>query len=168
MSATETASVVRRARPDDVSAIVTLVHELAIYERAADECTVTTEQMHTALFGASPAAFAHVAEVGGEVVGIAVWFLNFSTWDGVHGIYLEDLFVRPQARGGGHGRALISALARECVAQGYSRLTWAVLDWNAPAIGFYRALSAEAQDEWTNYRLTGAALETAARWAAVV
>ncbi|WP_068278086.1 GNAT family N-acetyltransferase [Aldersonia kunmingensis] len=168
MSTTETASVVRRAEPDDVPAIVALVHELADYERASDECTVTTEQMHTVLFGPTPAAFAHVVESGGEVIGIAVWFLNFSTWDGVHGIYLEDLYVRPQMRGGGHGRALISALARECVDKGYSRLTWAVLDWNEPAIGFYRALSADAQDDWTNYRLTGAALEDAANWAPVL
>ncbi|MCX5044571.1 GNAT family N-acetyltransferase [Aldersonia sp. NBC_00410] len=158
-------AAIRRAEPDDVPAIVALVHELADYERAADECTVTVEQLHTALFGPSPAVYAHVAVAAGEIVGTAVWFLNFSTWDGVHGIYLEDLYVRPQRRRGGEGRALIAALAKECVERGYSRLTWAVLNWNEPAIGFYRALSADPQDEWTTYRLSGPVLTAAARWA---
>lgn len=150
--------MIRRATPDDVVVIVELIHELADYERAANECTVTVEQLHERLFGAAPAVFAHVAVVDGEVVATAVWFLSFSTWDGVHGIYLEDLYVRPTHRGAGHGKALIAALARECVERSYSRLTWAVLNWNAPSIEFYDALGADSQDEWTTYRLSGAAL----------
>jgi GNAT superfamily N-acetyltransferase len=102
--------------------------------------------------------FGHVAELDGDVVGVALWFLNFSTWDGVHGIYLEDLFVRPAHRGAGLGRALLFTLAQECVARGYSRLQWSVLDWNAPAIGFYRSLGAVPLDDWTVFRLDGAAL----------
>lgn len=154
--------MIRRATPDDIPAIVALVHELADYERAPEECTVTVEQMHTALFGADPAVFAHVLDLDGEVEGIAVWFLNFSTWDGVHGIYLEDLFVRPHVRGGGHGKALIGELARECVARGYSRLSWSVLDWNTPSIEFYEAIGAEGQHDWTGYRLSGTALKALA------
>ncbi|HEY5852706.1 MAG TPA: GNAT family N-acetyltransferase [Aldersonia sp.] len=151
--------MIRRATPDDVGVIVALIHELADYERAAHECTVTVEQLHVRLFGPTPAVFAHVAVEGsGEVVGTAVWFLTFSTWDGVHGIYLEDLYVRASRRGAGHGKALIAALAHECVERGYSRLTWAVLNWNTPSIRFYDALGAQPQDEWTTYRLSGRAM----------
>lgn len=153
---------VRRATPSDVDAVVELIHELADYERAPEECHVTSAQLHTALFGADPAVFAHVAELDGAVVGCAVWFKNFSTWDGVHGIYLEDLYVRPSARGSGLGRALLVALADECVRQGYTRLQWSVLNWNEPAIGFYHALGAVPLDEWTTYRVSGAALTTLA------
>ncbi|WP_374101146.1 N-acetyltransferase family protein [Antrihabitans sp. YC2-6] len=150
--------MIRRATQADVAAIVDLVYELAEYEKARAECHLTVEQMDRALFGPQPALFAHVAESGGRVVGIAVWFLNFSTWDGVHGIYLEDLYVTPDQRGAGHGKALLTTLAQECVASGYSRLSWAVLDWNAPSIAFYESLGAVAQDEWTTYRLSGSAL----------
>lgn len=150
---------VRRVRESDVDAVVGLVHELAEYERAPDECHLTAAQLHEALFRPAPALFGHVAEVDGEVVGCALWFLNFSTWNGRHGVYLEDLYVRPTARGGGLGKALLTALAEECVAQGYSRLEWWVLDWNEPAIGFYKSLGAIAMDEWTVYRVTGAALD---------
>jgi GNAT superfamily N-acetyltransferase len=149
---------VRRIRPSDVDRVVELVHELAEYEKAPEECHLTPEQLHTALFRDSPALFGHVAEADGEVVGMALWFLNFSTWDGVHGIYLEDLYVRPARRGSGLGRALLTALAEECVREGYSRLQWSVLNWNAPAIGFYRSLGALPMDDWTVFRLTGAAL----------
>lgn len=149
---------IRRARPDDVPAIVDLVYGLAEYERAPDECRLTAEQLQAALFGQKPAVFCHVAETGGEVVGCALWFLNFSTWRGVHGIYLEDLFVRPEQRGSGLGKALLVALAQECVANGYERLEWSVLDWNTPAIDFYKSLGALPQDEWTTFRLTDAAL----------
>ncbi|MGH3762705.1 N-acetyltransferase family protein [Actinophytocola sp.] len=149
---------VRRVRESDVDAVVGLVHELAEYERAADECHLTADQLRTALFRESPALFAHVAELDGEVVGCALWFRNFSTWHGTHGIYLEDLYVRPAARGAGLGKALLTTLAEECVARGYLRLEWWVLDWNEPAIGFYESLGAIAMDEWTVYRLTGAAL----------
>jgi GNAT superfamily N-acetyltransferase len=151
-------TTVRRARESDVDTMVELVYELAEYERAPEQCHLTAEQLRTALFGESPALFAHVAELDGHVVGLALWFLNFSTWDGVHGVYLEDLYVRPTARGSGLGRALLSALAEECVARGYTRLQWWVLDWNAPAIGFYRSLGAVPMDEWTVYRVRGDAL----------
>ena len=149
---------VRRVRESDVDAVGGLVYELAEYERAPDECHRTAGQLHAALFGDSPALFGHVAEVDGEVVGCALWLLKISTWHGTHGIYLEDLYVRPAARGGGLGKALLAALAEECVARGYARLEWWVLDWNKPAIGFYKSLGAIPMDEWTVYRLTGAAL----------
>ncbi|MGW4634215.1 N-acetyltransferase family protein [Nocardia sp. NPDC004415] len=146
---------VRRATPADVTAMVELVHELAAYEKAPEQCTLTTDQLHTALFGPAPALFAHVAEHEGAVVGCAIWFLNYSTWDGVHGIYLEDLYVRPRLRGSGLGRALVAALAAEAVRRGYSRVAWSVLTWNTPSIAFYEALGAAAQDEWLGYRLAG-------------
>ena len=149
---------VRRARPEDVPAIVELIYGLAEYERAADECHVTAEQLQSALFGNSPAVFCHVAEHEGEVAGCAIWFLSFSTWRGVHGIYLEDLFIRPETRGTGLGKALLTALAQECATNGYERLEWSVLDWNTPAIDFYKSLGAKPQDEWTVYRLTDTAL----------
>ncbi|MBB5955206.1 GNAT superfamily N-acetyltransferase [Saccharothrix tamanrassetensis] len=150
---------IRRVREEDVPAIVGLVEELAEYERARDECRLTVEQLHDVLFRPSPALFGHVAEVDGRVVGVALWFLNFSTWRGTHGIYLEDLYVQPDQRGSGLGRALLQALARECVERGYARLEWSVLDWNEPAIGFYRSLGAIPMDEWTVFRLTDQALE---------
>lgn len=151
--------MIRTATPDDIPVIHTLVRELAAYEKAPHEARATPEQLSEALFGERPAAFAHVAEDdGGEVVGFALWFLNFSTWRGVHGIYLEDLYVRPEARGGGHGKALLTELARICVQRGYERLEWSVLNWNHPAIDFYEALGARPQDGWTVYRLTDAAL----------
>jgi GNAT superfamily N-acetyltransferase len=149
---------VRRARPDDVPAIVDLVYGLAEYERAPDECKLTAGQLETALFGDAPKVFCHVAEHDGVVAGCAIWFLSFSTWRGVHGIYLEDLFVRPETRGSGLGKALLTALAQECVRNGYERLEWSVLDWNTPAIDFYKSLGATPQDEWTVYRLTNEAL----------
>ena len=118
---------VRRAVPADVPAVVALVHELADYEREPASCHLTAEQLHAALFGPEPALFGHVAEAGGEVVGCALWFLSFSTWRGVHGLHLEDLYVRPAHRGAGLGRALLAALAGVCVERGYGRLEWAVL-----------------------------------------
>src|SRR5690606_33830642 len=113
---------IRRVRPDDVDAVVDLVHALAEYEKAPDECHLTSEQLHAALFADAPALYGHVAEVEGTVVGFALWFLNFSTWRGVHGIYLEDLFVLPEHRGSGLGKALLATLAAECVDRGYARL----------------------------------------------
>ncbi|HZG89546.1 MAG TPA: GNAT family N-acetyltransferase [Pseudonocardia sp.] len=151
---------VREVRPEDVPAVVALVHELADYERSAADCSLTAEQLHAALFAPAPALFGHVAELDGEVVGFALWFLNFSTWRGVHGMYLEDLYVRPECRGHGFGRALLARLAAVCVERGYARLEWSVLDWNAPAIGFYRTLGAVAMDGWTVNRLDGEALAT--------
>ncbi len=137
-----------------------MVCELAEYERALHEVRATQEQLREALFGERPAAFAHIAEDdSGRTVGFALWFLNFSTWRGVHGIYLEDLYVRPEARGGGHGKALLTELARICVERGYERLEWSVLNWNAPSIAFYEAMGARPQDGWTVYRLTDEALK---------
>ncbi|MDS0137342.1 MULTISPECIES: GNAT family N-acetyltransferase [unclassified Amycolatopsis] len=152
---------IRRIRPSDVEAAVGLAHELADYERAPDECHLTPAQLHSALFDDEPKLFGHVAEVDGEVVGFAVWFLNYSTWRGVHGIYLEDLYVRESQRGSGLGKALLAALAAECVANGYARLEWSVLDWN-PATEFYKALGAVPMDEWTVNRLTDEPLKALA------
>jgi GNAT superfamily N-acetyltransferase len=152
--------IVRPVRPDDVPAVVGLVRELADYEKALHEVRLTEAQLTAALFGDSPALFGHVAERDGEVVGIALWFLNFSTWRGTHGIYLEDLYVSPRHRGSGLGRELLRTLAALCVERGYSRLEWWVLDWNTPSIDFYQAAGAVAMDEWTVFRLTDDALST--------
>ncbi|HEX2075665.1 MAG TPA: GNAT family N-acetyltransferase [Geodermatophilus sp.] len=149
---------VRPIRPDDVPAVVGLVRELAEYERAAHEVRLTEDQLTAALFGKSPKLFGHVAELDGDVVGMALWFLNFSTWRGTHGIYLEDLYVQPQHRGSGLGRELLRTLAELCVERGYSRLEWWVLDWNTPSIEFYKAAGAVPMDEWTVFRLTDDAL----------
>jgi GNAT superfamily N-acetyltransferase len=135
-----------------------MVHELADFERAADECHLTSDQLTAALFGPQPALFGHVAlDPGGEPAGVALWFLNFSTWEGTHGLYLEDLYVRPAARGLGAGGALLATLARVCIDRGYRRMDWQVLDWN-PAGEFYSALGATVSDGWVPYRVTGAAL----------
>lgn len=154
---------VRRVQESDVEAVVALVHELAAYERASDQCRLTSAQLRTALFGEQPALFGHVAVLAGEVAGFALWFVNFSTWDGVHGIYLEDLFVRPEYRATGLGRQLLATLAAECVTRGYSRLQWSALNWNEPAIGFYHRLGAVPMDEWLAFRIDGPALTALAR-----
>lgn len=153
-------SSVREATPADVPRILELVHALAEYERAADQVEATEEDFMRLLFpdDEQPTAFGHVAEVEGEVVGMAVWFLTFSTWTGRNGIWLEDLFVLPEHRGSGCGRALLAALARVCRERDYARLEWWVLNWNEPSIGFYRRLGAAACDEFTTYRLDGEAL----------
>ncbi|MFF7204493.1 MULTISPECIES: GNAT family N-acetyltransferase [unclassified Streptomyces] len=153
--------MIREATPADVPEILAMIRELAEYEKAPQEARATPEQLHAALFGERPGAYAHIAETDeGEVVGFALWFLNFSTWTGVQGLYLEDLFVRPDRRGGGYGKALLTELARICGERGYERFEWSVLDWNAPSISFYEALGARPQDEWTVYRLTGEALKS--------
>ena len=158
---------VRPIRPDDVPAVVALVRELAEYEKAPDEARMTEEQLDAALFGDFPALFGHVAvaEQGARpaVVGMALWFLNFSTWRGTHGIYLEDLYVQPQHRGTGLGRELLRTLAEVCVQRGYGRLEWSVLDWNTPSIEFYEAAGAVPMDGWTVFRLTDDALATFAQ-----
>ena len=150
--------MIRRVTEADVPAVVELVYDLARYERLLDECHLTEQQLTDALFGDFPALFGHVAEVDGGIGGFSLWFLNFSTWRGVHGIYLEDLYVRPQHRGLGLGKQLLQALARECVDKGYARLEWSVLDWNEPSINFYKAAGAVPMDEWTVFRLTDQAL----------
>ena len=152
---------VRRITPDDVPAVVGLVRELAEYEKAGHEARMTEDQLSAALFAESPLLFGHVAEADdGVVVGMALWFLNFSTWRGTHGVYLEDLYVQPQHRGSGLGRELLRTLADVCVQRGYDRLEWSVLDWNTPSIDFYKAAGAVPMDEWTVFRLTDDALNT--------
>lgn len=153
---------VRRVEPGDEVALTAMVHELAAFERASDECTVTEKQMYDALFGVEPRVYGHLVEVDGEAAAGALWFYNFSTWDGVAGIYLEDLFVRPQYRRRGLARTLLSTLARECVTNGYSRLTWAVLDWNENAIALYDAVGGKPQTEWITYRVSGPELSALA------
>jgi GNAT superfamily N-acetyltransferase len=153
---------VREARESDLDRIRQLIVDLAGYERAAHQVKTTTEQLRIALFGPQPAAYALVAEGDDQVVGFAIYFRNFSTWEGVQGLYLEDLYVMPEYRGWGLGKALLMSLAGLAVEHGYMRLEWAVLDWNQSAIDFYRSLGAVAQDEWTVYRLHGEALINAA------
>ncbi|MEU5987289.1 GNAT family N-acetyltransferase [Streptomyces sp. NPDC047434] len=151
--------MIRAATPADVPVLHAMVRELADYEKALHEVRATREQLREALFGERPAVFAHIAETDeGEVVGFSLWFLSFSTWRGVHGIHLEDLYVRPGVRGGGYGKALLRELARTCVERGYERLEWSVLRWNAPSIAFYESLGARPQEEWEVYRLTDGAL----------
>ena len=150
--------MIRRAAPSDVADIYRLIRALAEYERSLDRVTGTEEELRQSLFGAQPAVFAHVAEHEGRVVGFAMWFLNYSTWTGRHGVYLEDLYVDTELRGHGYGKALLTELARLCVERGYQRLEWVVLDWNAPSIKFYKSLGAQPMDEWEIYRLAGPAL----------
>jgi len=150
--------MIRPARRSDAADIHRLVRELADYERSAEQVVASEDDLRRALFGEQPAVFALVAEHEGSVAGFALWFLNYSTWTGRHGIYLEDLYVTPVLRGHGYGRALLAELAGICVERGYGRLEWSVLDWNAPAIGFYASLGAVSMDEWTVNRLTGPAL----------
>lgn len=153
---------VREARESDVETIRQLILELADYERSVGAVKVTADQLARALFGPQPATYALVAEAAGEVVGFALYFRNFSTWEGVHGIYLEDLYVRPEHRGTGLGKGLLRSLAQLAVDRGYARFEWWVLDWNQPAIAFYHSLGAVAMDEWTVYRLSGEALRRVA------
>ena len=154
-------TVVRPVTPADVPEIVAMIRELAEYERALHEVQATEEHLHRTLFADEPAVFGHVAEVDGAVAGMAIWFLNYSTWLGVHNLYLEDLYVRPQHRGSGTGKLLLQTLAQTCIQRGYARLEWWVLDWN-PARGFYAAIGADALTEWIPYRVSGEALTSLA------
>ena len=151
--------MIRIATPDDVSEILAMVVELATYEREPDAVTATAEDLRRALFSEPTHVWCHLAEVNGEIAGMALWYLNFSTWQGKHGIYLEDLYVRPSHRGGGLGLALLRTLAQVAVSRDYGRVEWSVLDWNTPSIEFYRRVGAEPMDEWTTYRLSGAVLD---------
>ena len=150
---------IRAARVDDVDEILALIYELAVYEKAPEEAKATREQIIETFFCENPKVFCELVEVNGEIAGCAIWFLNYSTWLGMHGIYLEDLFVRPQYRGKGYGKALLKYLASICDERGYGRFQWWVLDWNEPSIEFYRSLGAVAMDEWTVYRVSGADLK---------
>jgi len=149
---------IRAARPDDSALVFALVRELADYEKLSDEVDATEEMIAAALFGEQPRLFCEIAEWDGEPAGFAAWFLNFSTFRGRPGIYLEDVFVRPQFRGRGIGKALLTRLARRCVEEGWARFEWAVLDWNAPSIAFYKSIGAEVMDDWKICRLSGEAL----------
>lgn len=151
-------TMIRAATSTDIATIRQLVVDLAIYEREPDAVKATEAQFHEALFGDRPLAEAVIAEHDGKAVGFALFFTNFSTWEGRGGLYLEDLFVRPEARGLGIGKALLVHLAGIAVARGYGRFEWQVLDWNEPAIGFYKALGAKPRDEWTTMRVDGEAL----------
>ena len=157
---------IRRAEPRDVEEIALMVQELAEYEREPDQAKATAEDFRRALFGPEPKAFAHVVEHSsddGRTLGaFALWFLNFSTWVGKHGLYLEDLYVRPEYRGLGYGKRLLQELAQECVANDYGRFEWWVLDWNQPAIDFYRQMGAVPMDEWTVFRVAGQELRSLA------
>ena len=150
---------IRAARVDDVDEILALIYELAVYEKAPEEAKATREQIIETFFCENPKVFCELVEVNGEIAGCAIWFLNYSTWLGKHGIYLEDLFVRPQYRGKGYGKALLKYLASICDERGYGRFQWWVLDWNEPSIEFYKSLGAVAMDEWTVYRVSGADLK---------
>jgi diamine N-acetyltransferase len=151
--------LIRRARTDEAGVVLALIRELAEYEKLLHEVEATEAMIAEALFGEHPRLFCDIAEWNGEVAGFAVWFVNFSTFNGRPGIYLEDLFVRPHLRGKGIGKALLSHLAKECVANNWSRLQWSVLDWNAPSIAFYKSLGAELMDEWTVCKVAGPALK---------
>ncbi len=154
---------VRPATEVDCDDILELIRALAAYERSEHEVKVTRDQLLAALFSPQPSAYALVAEdQSGQVAGFALYFLNFSTWEGVHGIYLEDLFVSPTQRGTGLGKALLQSLAAIALSRGYARFDWSVLDWNQPSIDFYSAMGAVPMDGWTVYRLTGDALRRAA------
>jgi GNAT superfamily N-acetyltransferase len=152
--------MIREAKIGDVQAIHDLIVELAIYEKEPDAVIASASDIEANLFGSDPVAYCHVAEVEGQVVGIAIWFLNYSTWLGKAGLYLEDLFVKPEFRGSGLGLQLMKTLAQLCVDRGYERFQWWVLDWNEPSINFYKSIGAEAMDEWTVYRLSGSALKS--------
>jgi len=177
MSNGPVAGRIRPATPTDVPEILAMIRDLAEYERSRDEVETTEDQLTALLFGGTPAApgavattpngapaaYAHVVEHpdggrGTALGAFALWFLNTSTWTGTHGIYLEDLYVRPELRGSGYGKALLRTLAGVCQERGYRRLEWWVLDWNEPALGFYRGIGAVGMDEWTVHRVTGEAL----------
>jgi len=168
----------RPAAARDAASVLELIRELADYERLLGEVDATEDGLRAALFGPAPRVFCDIAEWHGSadgaeaagdagdapaVAGFALWFYNFSTFRGRHGIYLEDLFVRPAFRGRGIGRALLAGLAARCVREDLARLEWSVLDWNEPALAFYRTLGARAMDEWVPHRVTGEALTALAR-----
>ena len=150
---------IRPARQEEVGIVLQLIHDLAVYEKAPNEVEATEKELLETIFSSDPKVFCDLVEVDGEIAGMAIWFLNYSTWQGKHGIYLEDLFIEPEYRGRGYGKALLKHLAKICDDKGYGRFQWWVLDWNSPAIEFYRSLGAIAMDEWTVYRVSGQALK---------
>jgi GNAT superfamily N-acetyltransferase len=155
--------VIRSAMPADAGLVLTFIRELAEYEKLLHEVEAREDDIARDLFGEQPRVFCEIAEWGGEPVGFALWFYTYSTFQGRHGLYLEDLFVRPAQRGRGIGKALLANLARRCLDEGLGRLRWWVLNWNEPSIAFYRSLGAEARPEWTTFDLSGEALHRLAQ-----
>jgi GNAT superfamily N-acetyltransferase len=150
---------IRPAKSEEVGEVLQLIQDLAIYEKAPEQVEASKEDLLNTIFASDPRVFCDLVEVDGQIAGMAIWFLNYSTWQAKHGIYLEDLFIKPEYRGRGYGKALLKHLAKICDEKGYGRLQWWVLDWNSPAIEFYKSLGAEAMDEWTVYRTSGKALK---------
>ena len=150
---------IRPAKIQEVGEVLQLIQDLATYEKAPEQVEARQEDLLNTIFASDPRVFCDLVEVDGQIAGMAIWFLNYSTWQARHGIYLEDLFIKPEYRGRGYGKALLKHLAKICDEKGYGRLQWWVLDWNSPAIEFYKSLGAEAMDEWTVYRTSGKALK---------
>jgi GNAT superfamily N-acetyltransferase len=150
---------IRPAKSEEVGEVLQLIQDLATYEKAPEQVEASKEDLLNTIFVKDPKVFCDLVEVDGKVAGMAIWFLNYSTWQAKHGIYLEDLFIKPEYRGRGYGKALLKHLAKICDEKGYGRLQWWVLDWNSPAIEFYKSFGAEAMDEWTVYRTSGQALK---------
>ena len=150
---------IRPAKSEEVGEVLQLIQDLATYEKAPEQVEASKEDLLNTIFVKDPRVFCDLVEVDGQVAGMAIWFLNYSTWQAKHGIYLEDIFIKPEYRGRGYGKALLKHLAKICDEKGYGRLQWWVLDWNSPAIEFYKSFGAEAMDEWTVYRTSGQALK---------
>lgn len=150
---------IRPAKREEVDEILQLIQDLATYEKAPDQVEASRDDLLNTIFAKEPRVFCDLVEVDGQIAGMAIWFLNYSTWQAKHGIYLEDLYIKPEFRARGYGKALLKHLAQICDKEGYGRLQWWVLDWNSPAIEFYRSFGAEAMDEWTVYRTSGQALK---------
>ena len=150
---------IRPAKREEVGEVLQLIQDLATYEKAPDQVKASRDDLLNTIFAKEPRVFCDLVEVDGQIAGMAIWFLNYSTWQAKHGIYLEDLYIKPEFRAKGYGKALLKHLAQICDKQGYGRLQWWVLDWNSPAIEFYRSFGAEAMDEWTVYRTSGQALK---------
>ena len=150
---------IRPAKREEVGDVLQLIQDLATYEKAPDQVEASRDDLLNTIFAKEPRVFCDLVEVDGQIAGMAIWFLNYSTWQAKHGIYLEDLYIKPEFRAKGYGKALLKHLAQICDREGYGRLQWWVLDWNSPAIEFYRSFGAEAMDEWTVYRTSGQALK---------
>jgi GNAT superfamily N-acetyltransferase len=150
---------IRPAKREEVGEVLQLIQDLATYEKAPDQVEASEDDLLNTIFAKDPRVFCDLVEVDGQIAGMAIWFLNYSTWQAKHGIYLEDLYIKPEFRARGYGKALLKHLAQICDKEGYGRLQWWVLDWNSPAIEFYKSLGAEAMDEWTVYRTSGQALK---------
>ena len=150
---------IRPAKSEEVGEVLQLIQDLATYEKAPEQVEASKEDLLNTIFAKEPRVFCDLVEVNGQIAGMAIWFLNYSTWQAKHGIYLEDLYIKPEFRARGYGKALLKHLAQICDKEGYGRLQWWVLDWNSPAIEFYKSFGAEAMDEWTVYRTSGQALK---------